>query len=701
MKLPHLAALLILSTLLPNATAQKKDKAPLDLKGKTVAERFEQLLPGMGGKDIASRHGPQQEWQAICYKAGAPGNETLRLEVCKLMIAKLGPETPNPARFWLLKQLEFLGRAESVDSVAALLQDKDALIHDGAVRCLANNPAPEATAKLIAALPEATGKFRIGLVNALGFRADKSAVDALAFELYKGEADVARAAAKALGKIRTPEAAAVLGSALDDGVKNEKRFWAADAYLLCADQQLKEGKTADAHEMYAKLLQSKDEPRSIHLAAFQGVLKTSGDKAGPMILDALAQKDADRRGIAIAQIETVGPVALKHLAANIDKLPTTGQVTLLGALATRGDKTQLPVALAAAKSEDEGVQRAGILAVGKLGDASVVPMLINTMFAGAKLGGVARDSLTALASEGVDGQIIASLKEENNVAHRKTLIAVLESRRAVGAVPLLLEDACREDAGLRTSAMSALRQLAEPVHIPVLIYGLLKTAKGAERTEAELTIVAVSGKILEPEKRAEPVLYALKKTTPADRIVLLPLLGRLGGSNASLAIIRDALASDVAEQHDAGVQATCNWPEPSVSDDLIKLVQGAKEPGQRQMVLRSLVRVNAAPSDKPTPFRLDMLKKAMTLASNDDDRRMVLVDGLAFVKDINTLRFAVPYLEQKTLAQAACKTIVELAHSRMLREPNMTEFEPALNRVIALCKDKELVERAKKYKQGG
>ena len=44
------------------------------------------------------------------------------------------------------------------------------------------------------------------------------------------------------------------------------------------------------------------------------------------------------------------------------------------------------------------------------------------------------------------------------------------------------------------------------------------------------------------------------------------------------------------------------------------------------------------------------------------------------------------------------KGVVELAHSKMLREPNKEEFARALDRVIALCKDKSLVDRAKQYK---
>jgi len=61
-------------------------------------------------------------------------------------------------------------------------------------------------------------------------------------------------------------------------------------------------------------------------------------------------------------------------------------VLVLGALGARGDRSQLPVALAAVKSPNASIKRAGIQAVGRLGDASVVGLLVETTFAGGSLG---------------------------------------------------------------------------------------------------------------------------------------------------------------------------------------------------------------------------------------------------------------------------------------------------------------------------
>ena len=244
---------------------------------KDLADTLNELLPGMNKEKIPDRRGPQQQWQEICFQAGAPGNEDRRTEVCRLMTEKLGPDTGQPARIWLLKQLERIGRGECVDALATTLGDKDVHVRDAARRALANSPAPEANAKLLAALPAARdSKFKAGLLNALGFRGDPASVAAAAKELTNRDPLVAGAAARALGKIANAEAAKALKTARTR-TKGEVRLRISDAYLLCADNLLEQGRTKEAAAVYAEL-NKPDEAKPIRLAAVQGMLKTVGRK---------------------------------------------------------------------------------------------------------------------------------------------------------------------------------------------------------------------------------------------------------------------------------------------------------------------------------------------------------------------------------------------------------------------------------------
>jgi hypothetical protein len=67
---------------------------------------------------------------------------------------------------------------------------------------------------------------------------------------------------------------------------------------------------------------------------------------------------------------------------------------------------------------------------------------------------------------------------------------------------------------------------------------------------------------------------------------------------------------------------------------------------------------------------------------------------------MDSLRFVLSYMDKPELAERACATVVELAHYRELRDPNKVEFDNALDKVIGICKDPVLVDRAKRYKRG-
>src|SRR4051812_28704886 len=54
----------------------------------SLKQTLDELLPGMGGEQ--GFEGPQQRWQEICFRAGAPGREQERKDLCTLMAEKVG-----------------------------------------------------------------------------------------------------------------------------------------------------------------------------------------------------------------------------------------------------------------------------------------------------------------------------------------------------------------------------------------------------------------------------------------------------------------------------------------------------------------------------------------------------------------------------------------------------------------------------------
>ena len=89
----------------------------------------------------------------------------------------------------------------------------------------------------------------------------------------------------------------------------------------------------------------------------------------------------------------------------------------------------------------------------------------------------------------------------------------------------------------------------------------------------------------------------------------------------------------------------------------------------------------------------------MVMCETDSERELVLQRARA-VRTLDTLWFVVPYIDQPPLTDAACETVVELAHHRGLREPHKAEFDRVLDQVIATSQNPTIVERAQTYKEG-
>jgi HEAT repeat protein len=425
-----------------------------------------------------------------------------------------------------------------------------------------------------------------------------------------------------------------------------------------------------------------------------------GDEIVQLVVDLLGDKDKDVRALGFEQVRTgaKGRAATQRFAAQLPKLPPDAQVGLLTALADRGDAEARPaVVKLLSTSREESVRVAAIGTVGFLGIPADVRLLTPLLARGAKAEqAAARASLVRLRGEAAPAVIVAEMQQAAPPL-RVALIEILATRGAKGTVPDILPEAVHAEPAVRAAAMTALGQLAGSEHLTGMVQGVLKAEKGAERAAAEKAVMLVCGRIADVRKRAEPLLAVMDKLEAADRTAMLPTLGRVGGP-AALVVVERAIAAPDPLLHEVGVCALCNWPDASIAPRLFELATADQRPELRTMALAALIRVAPLPDKRPDDQRLALVQKVWSLCTRDADRNLLLSRARA-IRTLAALRFVAPYMDQPAYAQAACETVVELAHHRELREANKAEFHRALDKVIQTSKDATVVERANRYKK--
>lgn len=198
------------------------------------------------------------------------GDAGARRELETKLLNLLQGGVSRAAKDFICRKLTIIGTAASVPVLAGMLADAED--SHMARYALERIPTPEAAQALREALPNLSAKLKIGAIGSLGVRQDAAAVPILAKLLSDPDVDVARAAAFALGDIRTPEAAeALISVTVSEGVRSA----AADAVLACAEAHLANGRKAQAIALYRKLT-GEDQPKQVRLAATRGMLAAAG-----------------------------------------------------------------------------------------------------------------------------------------------------------------------------------------------------------------------------------------------------------------------------------------------------------------------------------------------------------------------------------------------------------------------------------------
>ncbi len=417
------------------------------------------------------------------------------------------------------------------------------------------------------------------------------------------------------------------------------------------------------------------------------------------VSDLVCDSDKDTRAVGLEQVrdEVKGPEATRRFAALLPKLAPEAQVGLLGALAARGDAAARPAVIDLLDHSQAEVRGASIRALGALGDKGDVPRLTKLLGdADSRKDAVA--AITRLPGEAVNAALCAEMKAATP-AQRVELLQLLVVRHAVAAVPTLLDAAKDADARVRIAALEGLGQLAGPEGVAKLAHLILDAKDATAREEAEkaLMLIAQRDPKVKVDQRADPLLKVMSRLSEKDQTTLFSALGRIGGKPA-LKVIETALADKDPARKTAALRALCNWPDGSIAPQLVEIALAAKDPADRKLVVDALIRVAPLPDKRPVAVRLAMLKKAMELASNDEQKALVLKRASAILS-LETLRFVAPYMDQPEFTQLACKTVVELAHHKELRQPNKVEFNKALDKVIALSKDPVVILRAQRYQK--
>lgn len=238
-------------------------------KGSEMEPKVQELLSKIKSYDWGQSRVALTEMSEIIRKAHGDKAELAKLE--KALLGVLEFDAKRAGKQYVCRELSLIGTEQSVPVLAGMLTDQET--SDMARYALERIGGEAVDEALRGALGKARGKAKIGIVNSLGRRGDEKAVRPLSRLVTRNNEQLAAAAAAALGRIATPQAAGALAEAKNK-TEGKVRMAVLDAYLKCADRMLADGEKTAAMAIYGAL-RSEDMPKSIRTAATTGMLNAA------------------------------------------------------------------------------------------------------------------------------------------------------------------------------------------------------------------------------------------------------------------------------------------------------------------------------------------------------------------------------------------------------------------------------------------
>jgi len=600
------------------------------------------------------------------------------------LIAVLESDAAVFAKAKACQRLAVIGTGKAVPALAALLGDEKL---GGYARFgLEQIGDPRVDDALRSALGRLRGRLLAGVISSVGARRDPKAVPALARLALCGAENSAEALA-ALGRIATDEAVDTLRQALASGPA-ERRSSAAHACLAAAEHLVAQSKRSEASALYDAVRKA-DVPPHLHLAAAYQAILVRGAAGVPLLVESLRHKEATRVGVALrAARELPGPEVTKALAAELATLPPDVQVLVIKVLANRKDPNVSKELEALASSKEPDVRVEALAALGEVGEASAVPVLLNAAGAGGQEAATALSSLRAIKGDAVDAALIQATKTA--AAHRRPeLISVLADRGCTAATNVLLGEAAHADEKIARAAFKALGVVASPKTLPAMVNLLV----AAPSTHAETAVVLVAGRITDPAKRADAVLAALASAKDAaPRATLLRVLGRIGGEKA-YAAVAGAIGDNDPTARDAAIRALAAWPDAKAANTLLGLVKDADSEVHRVLALRGYVRLLGVAENLDPRETARKYADVLATTTRVEARKLVLA-GLADVAHRDALRLVMDQLGDTAVHAEATSAAIAIA--RAIMGTDRQAAKAAMQKVLAVSKAKPIQAEAQR-----
>lgn len=521
-------------------------------------------------------------------------------------------------------------------------------------------PGPAADDALRQALGKTQGRLLIGVINSIGARRDAEAVDGLAEKLAQQNVEVASAAAYALGRIGGDPAARVLEKSLATAPA-AVRPAVAEGCVLCAEHYRVTGKTAEATRIFDAVRKA-SVPKQRILEATRGAILARQSAGLPLLLEQLRSTDPELFGIGLRTArELPGGDVTKALAAELSKCPAERQAPLLLALADRRDPAVLPAVRDLARTGPAKLRTVAVGVLDRQDDVASLPLFLQSAIDNdAGLAQAAKIALGRLEGESVNPDLLARLPQATGKT-RQVLIELAGRRQLSEALPAIVHSTGDPDPGIRRAAVEAVGALGTEAQLADLVPLLQKASDAKDRGDLEKALRAICSR---SGKRCVPNILPLTKSQePTHRVTGLQLMAAVGGADA-LAAVKAAINDPVESVQDEAVRALSAWPsnwpdDEGVAEPLLALAKSGRKNAHQIQGVRGYLAAIQEDEKLAPATKVARVRELVAFMKRPEEKRLAIA-LLGTLPTADTLNLLTSFAAEPETTEEACLAIVTL-----------------------------------------
>ncbi len=613
----------------------------------------------------------------------APANETALVSILK-------SDASEKAKMDACRQLAVIGGKEAVAPLAALLTDEK--LSHMARYGLETIPDPSVDKAFRDALAQTQGRLLVGVISSIGVRRDIKAIEPLSGLLTHADADVAQAAARALGKIGTASAAKAIAQAVKTTpTRNQLAFY--EGMFRCAEQLAAKGKESQAATLYQEMMNAQG-LHQVRAGALRGTLLLKQEKGLALLKQSLHSDDYILTAAAIrTSLEMKNGKVTQALVDELARLEGDRLVMVIQALGKRGDVAALPALASLATKGSKDIRLAAVHSMAEFSTPQAIPTFLGMVNDNDKeIAELAQECLASVPGKEADAAVNAMLASADP-AQKNLGMELAARRRMASSVPTLLQFADGADAPLRLAALKRLAELARTSDTPALLALLAKYQDGQDINAAGQALSQVGMRAAKPEEPVQQIAEAMKTTKPAQKKALLAALSAIGESSALQAVVA---ASKDADLRDAAIQSLTTWKTTDAAKALLTLAQNAGNAGDKLAFLHGYFGWSDNP-DVSEADRLALCNNASGLLQQAEEKKLY-AQALGNIKNMDSLKALMPCLDDAALKDAAAASVVSIAEA-VLREKEAAKHAPVLIAALEKAGTSSNAEVAKKAQE--